>query len=151
MGDERPALGFEYEIALAKVNLANDVSFTETPYPAIVGTFEVIACTKEIRCNPPVNQTKFIANGYSPAGHAIPAQTVLGTVSFDGQDKAKANQAMSYYGETCVMRVVTSIDGAAVRTFYCNYLTPRIEVRAPEGDGVGTVSLDGQFSYLVIP
>lgn len=147
MAGERPSLGFEYEVALAKVDTSQTLTFAEDPYPAILGSFVVITCTKDVRCQPPAMQTKFLANGYNPAAKIIPAATVLGHLTVTGSDRAGDNIPMNYNGATCVARVTASVDGDVVRTIYCSYLTPRVELRS-EVEGVGEVSIEGEFSLL---
>ncbi len=143
----RPALGAETEIALAAIDVNVDVTVAESPYPTIVGAFEIITCTKTIEFAPSSDQNKFLPNGYNPAAQVIPARGGLGSLSFEGLDFAATNRAMAYNGELCVARLITRIDDFTVRTLYCNYYTPTITVRAPEGDEVGTVSAQGAFAY----
>jgi hypothetical protein len=149
MAGTRPPLGFEYEISLALIDTAQALTFSETPYPAIVGDFQVIVCTRDMRCVPPVNQVKALACGYNPAALIIPAPTIPGTLAFSGWDKAAdETTVMSFNGSSCVARIVTRIDDTTVRTWYCNYLTPRTEVQAPAGDDPGSVTVDGWFATM---
>jgi hypothetical protein len=145
----RPPLGFEYQIAVAKIDTGNVLSFAETPYPAIVGDFVVVACTRDMRCVPPVDQVKFIPCGYNPAANVIPAPTIPGTLYFSSQDKPLALLSETYGGALCVARLRSNLDQVdTVRTWYCSYWTPRFELNAPEGDGVGSFSGDGGFTLL---
>ncbi len=150
MGDERPALGGEYEIALAKVNTVVDVTFNENPYPPIIGSFEVITCTRNIDMNPPSDQSKFLPCGYNPAAQVIPGMSLPGTLTFDGQDSAQANRPMQYNGVLCVARVRVKMNdtNSVVRTAYCSYYTPRINHKSGTGDDVGAVSGGGAFTML---
>jgi hypothetical protein len=149
MGDSRPSLGFEYEIALAKIDRTVALSFDEyDPHPAIVGGFEVITCTKDARCVPPVTQFQPLVCGYLPAAQIIPAPGVPGTLSFEGLDKAADNRPMAYHGELCVARVIARLEEVIVRTMYCSYFTPKIEIRAPDGEEPGRVSGEGAFTVI---
>jgi hypothetical protein len=145
----RPSLGFEYEIALAKIDRTVDLTFGESNnHPQILGAFEVITCTKDARLVPPVTKFKPLVCGYNPAAQIIPAPTIPGTLSFDKLDKAADNRGMAYNGELCVARVITRIDDVVVRTLYCSYYQPAINITAPEGDEPGRVSGEGQFTIL---
>lgn len=144
----RPSLGFEYEVALARIDLSQTLTFAESPYPSIVGSFEVITCTRNVELRPPHLTTKAIPCGYNPAAQVIPATSTLGTLSFSLHDKAEEDQAMAYIGSSCVARVTTRIDESAMRTVYCSYYTPSVTQRAPEGEGVGEVTVDGSFTLL---
>ena len=134
-------------MALAAIDQSVDITFSETPYPAILGSFEVLTCTKDIRFESDSDQNKFLPCGYNPAAQTIPGLAIPGSLGFSGLDHAAENRAMNYNGILCVARLVTSIDGSAVRTFYCNYYTPKITVMAPEGEEVGTVTAEGPFAY----
>ena len=144
----RPPLGFEYEIALAKIDTSVDLTFDEVPYPTILGDFVVVGCTKTIDCDPPVDQIKAIRCGYNPGAHLIPTGTLPGHLAFRGLDKATENTAIGYHGELCVARVTASIDNTVVRTMYCSYFTPQIRYQAPEGDDPGGLTGEGDFYLL---
>lgn len=148
MGLERPALGAETEIALALINLTDSLTFSETPYPAIVGSFETITCTSSIDFRAPGSGVRPLRCGLNPAQQLIPEVGGFGRLSFTGADQANANAAMAYNGRPCVARLITKIDGTTVRTYYCSYCVLVIDTKSPEGDEVGTVSGEGEFFLL---
>lgn len=149
MAADRPPLGFEYEIALAKVDTTQTLTFAETTYPAIVGSFDTVSCTREIRCVPPVDQFKPLACGYNPAAMIIPAPSLPGTLAFEANDKPLDVLAETYGGYLCVARLKAVLEYTDTdRTWYCSYWTPRFEVRTPDGEGEGRIVAEGLFTLL---
>lgn len=148
MSQERPVLGAESEIALAKVNRSVAMTLAETPYPAILGSFVTIGCTTNIILDPPHTPTKPVRCGANPAAQLIPGLGDMGKLAFAGLDRAVENLVMDYHGEVCVARILTRLDNNVVRTYYCCYVTPRVTLNAPDGDEVGTISVEGDFHLL---
>ena len=145
---DRPPLGFEYEIAIAKVNTAADLTFVESP-PAIVGSYVIIACTREIRCVPPADQFKRIASGYNPAAFLIPGASIPGALTFEAADKPSHTIVETYGGQMCVARLRSTLDGTSVvRTWYCSFWVPVFTVIAPDGESEGRFSAQGDFTNL---
>ncbi len=149
MANERPSLGFEYEVALAKIDLTQALTFAESLYPTILGSFEVVTATRDIRLSPPSMRSKSLRCGYNPAAQVIPEASIPGTLAFTLSDRAQTNQAMTYNGLPCVARITTHLgDVTEARTIYCSYFTPKVEIRAPEGEGVGETEVSGEFTIL---
>jgi hypothetical protein len=149
MGDERPPLGFEYEVAIAKVDTTQTLSYAEALYAPISGSFATIACTRELRCSPPVDQVKDIPLGYNPAALLIPAQSIPGSLTFEANDKPLDLISETYGGQMCVARLKTTMDGTSVtRTWYCSYWVPRFQVRVGDGEEEGRFGGEGMFILL---
>jgi len=149
MGDNRPSLSFEYEVALALIDTAQLLSFDEDDdHPPIVGSFEVVTCTKTASCEPPHDPGKPIKCGYNPASHVIPAGTVPGRFTFTTHDQAELNRVMAYFDNWCVARVVAKHDATVLRTFYCCYFKPKLSLEVPGGDEPGQSTIEGTFTHL---
>ena len=114
-----------------------------------------INATNRIHYRLPSEKTQMVRVGLNPSAFTVPALGVVGELDLSALDFKNYDTLRQFNGNRCIVTLTTSTGGNSngvpggviVITEILADWTPNIEVDAPEGEGISTVSARGVFRY----